>query len=105
MRHNRVRRKITGTADRPRISVFRSLKGMWVQLVDDTQGQTLIALNHKVAHKKLGRLDQARELGALLAIAAAKKNITQAVFDRGGYKYHGRIKALAEGARSGGLIF
>lgn len=78
---------------------------MWVQLVDDTAGQTLIAVNHRAIKKVSGKLDQARAMGELLAVEAKKKNISQAVFDRGGYKYHGRVKALAEGARAGGLNF
>lgn len=105
MRHNRVRAKISGTALRPRISVFRSLKGMWVQLVDDVSGKTLLAVNHRAIKKVSGNLDQARALGELVAAEAKKKNISQVVFDRGGYKYHGRVKSLAEGARAGGLNF
>lgn len=104
-RHKRIRKKIQGTKERPRLSVYRSLKGMWVQLVDDTTGYTLIAAHHKELKKISNKTDQAKQLGLIIAQKAMKKNITAIVFDRNGYRYHGRVKALAEGAREGGLHF
>jgi large subunit ribosomal protein L18 len=105
-RRRRVRAKITGTAERPRISVFRSNRGVSAQLIDDTAGRTLAAVNWTEADLKgLGSLDQAEKAGKLLAERAKAAGIEQAVFDRNGYLYHGRVKALAEGAREGGLEF
>jgi len=104
-RHNRIRYKIKGTAERPRLSVYRSLIGLWVQLIDDQQKKTLLAGSHKQLKKYSNKIDQAKQLGKFIAQAAQGKNIKQIVFDRGGYKYHGRIKALAEGLRDGGLNF
>lgn len=104
LRHNRIRKKIKGTKDRPRLSVFRSSKGLWVQLIDDEHGYTLLSADHKQVKKIESKVDQARQVGLILAKKAQEKNITTVVFDRGGYKYHGRIQALAEGAREGGLI-
>ena len=100
-RRRRVRAKITGTADRPRISVFRSNRGVFAQLIDDDSGRTLAAVNWTEDK----RMEQASKAGALLAERAKAAGVETAVFDRGGYQYHGRVKALAEGAREGGLIF
>ena len=105
-RRRRVRAKITGTAERPRISVFRSNRGIFAQLIDDTSGRTLAAVNWTEDDlKTLPRMEQATRAGALLAERAKAAGIETAVFDRGGYQYHGRVKALAEGAREGGLQF
>jgi len=105
-RRRRVRAKITGTADRPRISVFRSNRGVFAQLIDDESGRTLAAVNWTEDDlKSLKRMEQASKAGQLLAERAKAAGIETAVFDRGGYQYHGRVKALAEGAREGGLIF
>ncbi len=105
-RRRRVRAKITGTAERPRISVFRSNRGIFAQLIDDTSGRTLAAVNWTEDDlKSLPRMEQATRVGALLAERAKAAGVESAVFDRGGYRYHGRVKALAEGAREGGLTF
>jgi large subunit ribosomal protein L18 len=105
-RRRRVRAKITGTAERPRISVFRSNRGVFAQLIDDDSGRTLAAVNWTEDElKSLKRMEQASKAGQLLAERAKAAGIETAVFDRGGYQYHGRVKALAEGAREGGLIF
>jgi large subunit ribosomal protein L18 len=105
-RRRRVRAKITGTAERPRISVFRSNRGVFAQLIDDAEGKTLAAVNWTEEElKSLPRMEQAKKAGELLAQRAKAAGVESAVFDRGGYQYHGRVKALAEGAREGGLIF
>jgi len=105
-RRRRVRAKITGTAERPRISVFRSNRGVFAQLIDDESGRTLAAVNWTEDDlKSLKRMEQASKAGQLLAERAKAAGVETAVFDRGGYQYHGRVKALAEGAREGGLIF
>ena len=105
-RRRRVRAKITGTAERPRISVFRSNRGVFAQLIDDTSGRTLAAVNWTEDElRTLPRMEQATRAGALLAERAKAAGVETAVFDRGGYRYHGRVKALAEGAREGGLTF
>ena len=105
-RRRRVRAKVTGTAERPRISVFRSNRGVFVQLIDDASGRTLAAVNWTEDElKSLKRMEQAKKAGELLAQRAKAAGVETAVFDRGGYQYHGRVKALAEGAREGGLIF
>jgi large subunit ribosomal protein L18 len=106
--HWRVRANIKGTASRPRISVFRSNKGIYCQLIDDRNGNTLAAassLEKGFEGDGKSKTEQAREVGKALAEKAAAANVTQVVFDRGGYLYHGRVKALAEGAREGGLKF
>ena len=106
-RHKRIRGKVTGTAERPRLVVFRSNKGVSAQLVDDREAKTLAAaswLNLKKSFKG-NKTAQAAEVGKLLAANAKQAGIETAVFDRGGYLYHGRVKALAEGAREGGLTF
>ena len=105
-RRRRVRAKVTGTPDRPRISVFRSNRGMAAQLIDDVNRVTLAAVAWTEDDiKSLPRMDQARKVGEVLAQRAKAKGVESAVFDRGGYQYHGRVKALAEGAREGGLAF
>ncbi|MBQ3817377.1 MAG: 50S ribosomal protein L18 [Clostridia bacterium] len=106
-RHARVRSKISGTAARPRLDVFRSNKNITAQLIDDVNGVTLVAAasNEKDFGISGGNKEGARKVGQLIAERAAEKGITEVVFDRGGYIYHGRIKELAEGAREGGLKF
>ncbi len=105
-RRRRVRAKVYGTAERPRISVFRSNRGISAQLVDDDAGRTLAAVNWTETELRgLSRADQPKRVGELLAERAKAAGVTEAVFDRGGYQYHGRVKALAEGAREGGLAF
>jgi large subunit ribosomal protein L18 len=105
-RRRRVRAKVRGTAERPRISVFRSNRGIFAQLIDDDAGRTLAAVNWIEADLRgLKPMEQAGRAGALLAERAKAAGVETAVFDRGGYRYHGRVKALAEGAREGGLTF
>jgi large subunit ribosomal protein L18 len=105
-RRRRVRAKVHGTRERPRISVFRSNRGVFAQLIDDVAGHTLASVSWTEPElRSLSPLDQARRAGAVLAERASAAQIERAVFDRGGYRYHGRIKALAEGAREGGLEF
>jgi large subunit ribosomal protein L18 len=105
-RRRRVRAKVHGTAERPRISVFRSNRGVCAQLIDDDNGRTLAAVNWiEPDLRKLDRMAQAQRVGALLAERAKAAGVEAAVFDRGGYQFHGRVKALAEGAREGGLRF
>ncbi|KFZ39525.1 MULTISPECIES: 50S ribosomal protein L18 [Thermoactinomyces] len=109
-RHLRVRNKVFGTAERPRLNVFRSSKNIYAQLIDDMAGHTLAAastLDKEIKEKGVngGTVDAAREVGKLIAKRAADKGFNKVVFDRGGYIYHGRVKALAEGAREGGLDF
>ena len=103
-RRRRVRAKISGTATRPRISVFRSNRGLSAQLIDDDAGKTLAAASWTEAEaKELASGEQASKLGQLLAERAKAAGVERAVFDRGGYRYHGRVKALAEAAREAGL--
>ena len=103
-RRRRVRAKIRGTATRPRISVFRSNRGLFVQLVDDDLGHTIAAVQWtEDGLRDLKPLEQATEAGKRLADRAKEAGVERAVFDRGGYQYHGRVKALAEGVREGGL--
>jgi large subunit ribosomal protein L18 len=103
-RHKRVRTKVFGTAERPRLCVFRSNRGIEAQLVDDLEGRTLAAASWLHLRKVKGaKTAQAAEVGKLLAQRAKEAGIENAVFDRGGYLYHGRVKALAEAAREGGL--
>jgi large subunit ribosomal protein L18 len=106
-RRKRVRGKVAGTADRPRLSVFRSNHGIAAQLVDDIEGRTLASANWQQLKKtfKGNKTEQAEEVGRLLAANAKKAGVERCVFDRGGYLYHGRVKALADGAREGGLEF
>jgi large subunit ribosomal protein L18 len=105
-RRRRVRAKVRGTAERPRLSVFRSNKGIHAQLIDDVGGVTVAAVSWTEAElKSLGRMEQAKRAGELLAQRAKDKGAESVVFDRGGYQYHGRVKAFADGAREGGLSF
>jgi large subunit ribosomal protein L18 len=105
-RHRRVRAKVSGTAERPRLVVFRSNRGIFAQLVDDESGRTLASASWTgLGDAKGSKTEQATEVGKALAAAAKKEGIERAVFDRGGYLFHGRVKALAEGAREGGLQF
>jgi large subunit ribosomal protein L18 len=106
-RHARVRSKITGTAERPRLDVFRSNSNIYAQLIDDVKGVTLAAAasNEKDFGASGGNCEGARKVGKLIAERAKKMKISEVVFDRGGYIYHGRVKELAEGAREGGLKF
>ncbi|MDQ6915604.1 MAG: 50S ribosomal protein L18 [Actinomycetota bacterium] len=103
-RRRRVRAKVRGTAERPRISVFRSHRGISAQLIDDERGHTVAAAAWTEADlRDLKRMEQAERVGRLLAERAQAAGVQRAVFDRGGYRYHGRVKALGEGAREGGL--
>jgi len=109
-RHHRSRRKIVGTPARPRLCLHRSLKNLYVQIIDDVSGKTLIGLSTlnkdvKAKEKHGGNIKGATSLGAALASRAKEKGITTVAFDRGGYLYHGRVKAFAEAARQGGLTF
>jgi large subunit ribosomal protein L18 len=105
-RRRRVRAKVRGTAERPRLSVFRSNRGIQAQLIDDVAGRTLAAVNWTEGDlKELKTMDQAKRAGELLAERAKAAGVENVVFDRGGYRYHGRVKALADGAREGGLTF
>ena len=105
-RRRRVRARIRGTAERPRLSVFRSNRGVFAQLIDDNRGHTIAAVTWMEPDlRKLGREEQAKKAGELLASRAKEAGIETCVFDRGGYQFHGRVKALAEGAREGGLSF
>ena len=105
-RRRRVRAKVQGSAVRPRISVFRSNRGVFAQLIDDDAGRTIAAVQWTEAElRSLKPMDQAKKAGELLAQRAKAEGIDSAVFDRGGYQYHGRVAALAEGAREGGLNF
>jgi large subunit ribosomal protein L18 len=102
----RVRSKVRGTAERPRLSVFRSNRAIWAQLIDDSTGRTLASAdsNH-LTEKDLNKKDQATKVGALVAERAKAAGIERVVFDRGSYLYHGRVRALADGAREAGLDF
>ena len=106
-RHRRLRKKVVGMPHRPRLCVFRSAKHLYAQLVDDVAGKTLLGWSTKDARLKqlphTGNIEAAKELGALIAKDASQKGITRIVFDRGGYLYHGRVKALADAVRVGGL--
>lgn len=105
-RRRRVRARITGTAERPRLSVYRSNRGVFAQLIDDGKGNTIAAVNWiEPELRKLSASAQAKRAGELLAERAKAAGVDTCVFDRGGYQYHGRVKALAEGAREGGLVF
>ncbi len=105
-RRRRVRARIVGSAERPRLSVHRSNRGVFAQLVDDAAGRTLAAVNWTEPElRKLSASAQAKRAGELLAERAKAAGVESCVFDRGGYQFHGRVKALAEGAREGGLVF
>ena len=107
----KIRKKISGTPDKPRLSVFRSLDNIYAQIIDDTTGNTLVAVSslNKEAKSDVksvkGKINKSKLIGTILAKKALEKDIKQVVFDRGGFRYHGRVKALADGAREGGLIF
>ena len=109
-RHRRLRRWVSGSAERPRLAVFRSLNHIYAQLVDDETGRTLVAIDSRskaflATHHTGGNVSAAKAVGELLAQKAKASGIERIVFDRGGYKYHGRVKALADAARAGGLVF
>ena len=106
-RHSRVRSKISGTPERPHLSVFRSENNIYAQIIDDVAGNTLVSAStvEKGFEGNGGNCDAAKKIGEVIAERALKKGIEEVVFDRGGYIYHGRVKALAEGAREGGLKF
>jgi large subunit ribosomal protein L18 len=106
-RHRRVRGKVTGTAERPRLAVFRSNRGISAQLIDDVEAKTIAAASWLALKQSFSgdKTEQAAQVGKLLAQNAKKAGVETAVFDRGGYLYHGRVKALADGAREGGLKF
>jgi len=110
IRHVRIRRVVKGTAERPRLAVFRSLNHIYAQLIDDAAAQTLVAVDSRSAEFRQrlgtgGNVAAAKIVGELAARKAKERGISQAVFDRGGYQYHGRVKALAEAARAAGLQF
>ncbi|MFH1582582.1 MAG: 50S ribosomal protein L18 [bacterium] len=104
-RHKRVRAKVSGTAKAPRLCVFRSAKHIYAQLIDDEKGKTIISVNDISIKKSKGKIETAKNIGKTIAKAAIEKKIEKVVFDRAGYQYHGRVKAVAEGAREGGLKF
>jgi large subunit ribosomal protein L18 len=116
--HKRIRRRLRGTAERPRLAVFRSVAHIYAQVIDDTDGRTLVAASSvdksaagkpakgaKAGKSRGGNVAAAKEIGKLVADRAKEKGITRVVFDRGGYQYHGRVKALADAARAAGLEF
>ncbi len=105
-RRRRVRAKVRGTAERPRLSIFRSNRGVMCQLIDDTSGHTLASVSWiEPELRELQRMEQAKRAGELIAERAKKAGVETCVFDRGGYQYHGHVKAVAEGAREAGLVF
>ena len=109
-RHTRIRKKVAGTPERLRLSVYRSLNNIYAQIIDDTKGSTLVSASSldaplKELKQHKGNAETAKEVGGLLAARAQEKGIKKIVFDRGGYLYHGRVKALAEAAREAGLEF
>jgi len=110
-RHMRIRKKVSGTSERPRLSVFRSLNNIYAQIIDDAEGITLVSassLDPAIKEQTVnvdGKIEAAKLVGKLVAKKAMEKNISTVVFDRGGYKYHGRVKSLADGAREQGLVF
>ena len=103
--HSRVRKTINGTAARPRLNIFRSNKGIYAQVIDDVSGTTLAAASSKEVTATGSKTDKSKAVGQLVAEKAKAAGVGSVVFDRGGYLYHGRVKALAEGAREGGLVF
>ena len=109
IRRYRIRKRVSGTAERPRLSVFRSARHIYAQLVDDERGVTLVAASSRESAEKSGdakgRVSTCAAVGKLIASRAKEKGVSKVAFDRGGYRYHGRIKALADGARAGGLEF
>jgi large subunit ribosomal protein L18 len=107
--HNRIRKKMQGTAERPRLNVYRSLNHIYVQVIDDLNGATLVSAStaegKKEERRAGGNVAAAKKVGKAIAERAKAKGVTKVVFDRGGYIYHGRVKALADAAREGGLLF
>lgn len=103
--HQRIRKKINGTAEKPRLAVYRSNKAIYAQLIDDVNATTIAAASSKECGTSGAKVEQAKAVGKLIAEKASSNNISAVVFDRGGYLYHGRVKALAEGAREAGLAF
>ncbi len=105
--HRRIRRKLQGTAERPRLAVYRSVAHIYAQLIDDSQGKTLVSASSvdKAVKTSGGNVAAAKNIGKLVAQRAKEQGITRVVFDRGGYQYHGRVKALADAAREAGLEF
>jgi large subunit ribosomal protein L18 len=107
----KIRKKISGTPERPRLSVYRSLHNIYAQIIDDTTGNTLVAVSSLTKEAKTdvksikGKVNKSKLIGSMLAKKALEKDIKKVVFDRGGFRYHGRVKALADGAREGGLVF
>ena len=107
----KIRKKISGTSEKPRLSVFRSLDNIYAQIIDDTTGNTLVSVSslNKEAKADLksvkGKINKSKLIGSLVAKKALEKDIKNVVFDRNGFRYHGRVKALADGAREGGLVF
>ena len=107
----KIRKKISGTSERPRLAVFRSLDNIYAQIIDDSTGNTLVAVSSLAKDAKAevksikGKINKSKLIGTILAKKALEKDIKQVVFDRGGFRYHGRVKALADGAREGGLQF
>ena len=105
-RHYRVRSKVTGTTSRPRLSVYKSNKYLFAQVIDDEKHLTLVGANSKYLEgDKLSKIEASKKLGEVIAKKAIEKGVKSVVFDRGGYKYHGRVKSLAEAAREAGLVF
>ena len=110
VRHRRVRKKVAGSPDQPRLCVFRSLRSIYAQIIDDAGGRTLVSASSQEANREAAQPIQPKTavstaVGRMIAERALEQGITRVVFDRGGYKYHGRVKALAEAAREGGLEF
>lgn len=103
--HHRIRKKINGTAEKPRLAIYRSNKAIYAQLIDDVNATTIAAASSKECGTTGAKVEQAKAVGKLIAEKATSNNISAVVFDRGGYLYHGRVKALAEGAREAGLAF
>ena len=105
VRHKRVRKKVSGSTEQPRLCVFRSLRSIYAQIIDDSTGRTITSASSKESLSISPKTAASNEVGKRVAERAKSQGITQVVFDRGGYKYHGRVKALADGAREGGLKF
>mgnify|MGYP002525517206 CR=1 FL=1 len=110
VRHRRVRNKVIGTAERPRLCIFRSLRHIYAQVIDDASGHTVAAASSMEAgivptDSKAAKSERSKMVGSVIAQRAKSKGVEKVVFDRGGYKYHGRVKALAEGSREAGLVF
>lgn len=105
IRHRRVRRRVIGGGDRPRLSVFRSNKQIYAQIIDDAAGHTLVSASSTETQSDGGKTDAAKSVGAAVAKRALEQGVDKVVFDRGGYRYHGRVKALADAARAEGLNF